>query len=213
MNPYEILGVRRNASLKTMKAAYRSRAKACHPDSPGGSAEDFHALHTAWQILSDPARRLAFDRTGRVESAGGDNARSEILSAAFQAMEAALSRIRDHQRDPLRCDVVREMAILTRDQLRQRRVEYDQVVKLAAFYRSLLGRFRRQDGGPSEFEGMIASKLVDVDRQLHACLHRIEVLKATLALIEEHAFRADAGDIALTIAIALDSRYSGATTL
>jgi curved DNA-binding protein CbpA len=79
IDPYAILGVRRNASIKAIKAAYRAKAKLAHPDADGGSAEDFHALHTAWQILSDPARRRQFDQTGRADPASSDNARSEIL--------------------------------------------------------------------------------------------------------------------------------------
>jgi curved DNA-binding protein CbpA len=212
MNPYEILGVRRNASLKTIKAAYRAKAKLAHPDVHGGSAEDFHALHRAWRILSDPARRLVFDQTGRTDDADPDNTRTQVLSAAFMALEAALDRLRDSRPDPLRCDVVREMVIMTNDQLRQRRVEHDQVAELAEFYQSLLGRFARHDSAPSEFDGMIASKLVDIERQLQESVHRIEVLKKTLDLIRDHSFRCDQAEIHLSIAMAWDGVFSGTAT-
>lgn len=41
---YETLGVRKNASVKTIRAAYRKRAMKAHPDAEEGSAEKFALL-------------------------------------------------------------------------------------------------------------------------------------------------------------------------
>ena len=58
---YELLGVGKDASAAEIKSAYRSRARSLHPDA-GGSPTDFHRLRQAYEILSDPARRAAYDR-------------------------------------------------------------------------------------------------------------------------------------------------------
>ncbi len=62
-NPYEILGVRRDATDDQVKAAYRRRAKTTHPDS-GGDADAFSRVQKAYELLLDPVRRKVFDDTG-----------------------------------------------------------------------------------------------------------------------------------------------------
>jgi curved DNA-binding protein CbpA len=62
-NPYEILGVRRDASDEQIKSAYRRRAKTTHPDS-GGDPNAFGRVQKAYELLLDPVRRKVFDDTG-----------------------------------------------------------------------------------------------------------------------------------------------------
>jgi DnaJ domain len=64
---YQLLGVSREASHQEIAQAWRRRARAEHPDSRSGQADDeaagrFRALAGAWQVLGDPARRAAYDR-------------------------------------------------------------------------------------------------------------------------------------------------------
>jgi len=62
---YQLLEVSREASREEIAQAWRRRARAEHPDSrPADAAAPgrFRALAEAWQVLSDPARRAAYDR-------------------------------------------------------------------------------------------------------------------------------------------------------
>jgi curved DNA-binding protein CbpA len=61
---YAVLGVSKDADPDVIKAAYRALAKKYHPDAPGGSAERFRQISRAWEALSNPALRQAFDKTG-----------------------------------------------------------------------------------------------------------------------------------------------------
>lgn len=64
---YELLGVARGASDAELKSAFRKLAMQHHPDkNPGdaGAEAKFKELNEAYQVLSDPQRRQAYDRFG-----------------------------------------------------------------------------------------------------------------------------------------------------
>ena len=59
-NPYQTLGVNRDASADEIKRAYRKLASQHHPDK-GGDTALFQEIQTAYDTLSDPHKRAAFD--------------------------------------------------------------------------------------------------------------------------------------------------------
>ncbi|MFO0757427.1 MAG: molecular chaperone DnaJ [Byssovorax sp.] len=66
-DPYDILGVDRSATQDEIKSAFRRLATQHHPDkNPGdeGAQARFKEINAAYQILSDPQKRAAFDRYG-----------------------------------------------------------------------------------------------------------------------------------------------------
>ncbi len=66
---YEILGISRDASPDDVKRAYRSKARASHPDA-GGDEETFKQVTHAYQVLSDPEKRARYDRFGDDDTPG-----------------------------------------------------------------------------------------------------------------------------------------------
>lgn len=77
-DPYTVLGVERTASPDEVKRAYRTLAKRLHPDvNPGAPdvARRFQEVTDAYELLSDPTRRAAFDR-GERQGQPGSNGRS-----------------------------------------------------------------------------------------------------------------------------------------
>lgn len=64
---YETLGIERQASPEEIKKAYRRLARRYHPDisKEEGHEELFKAVSEAYQTLSDPEKRKAYDELGR----------------------------------------------------------------------------------------------------------------------------------------------------
>lgn len=72
-DPYEVLGVPRDADDAQIKKAFRRLARELHPDNnEAPDAEDrFKEAAQAYEILSDPERRQTFDRFGHDGLRGG----------------------------------------------------------------------------------------------------------------------------------------------
>jgi molecular chaperone DnaJ len=71
---YEVLSVSRDASDQELKTAYRKLAMQYHPDrnpDDPSAEEKFKECSEAYQILSDPEKRAAYDRYGHAAFNGG----------------------------------------------------------------------------------------------------------------------------------------------
>src|SRR5213080_2167110 len=71
-DPYDVLGVSKNASAAEIKGAFRKLAKKLHPDAnkhdPRAAAR-FAELNAAYEILGEADKRKAFDR-GEIDAEG-----------------------------------------------------------------------------------------------------------------------------------------------
>lgn len=84
---YEILGVDRDASSQEIKRAFRRIARESHPDANPGDSEAenrFRLAAEAYEVLSDPQRRAAYDRGDQIDL--GD------LFSSFAGVEDLLQR-------------------------------------------------------------------------------------------------------------------------
>ena len=77
---YEVLGIAPTATAEQIKAAYRKAARATHPDS-GGSSETFHVVAEAYEVLSNPQQKAAYDLSlgrgrGAAPAPGGAGSRT-----------------------------------------------------------------------------------------------------------------------------------------
>src|SRR6478672_13209422 len=71
-DPYDILGVSKNASAAEVKSAFRRQAKKLHPDAnkhDPKAATRFAELNAAYEILGEADKRKAFDR-GEIDAEG-----------------------------------------------------------------------------------------------------------------------------------------------
>ncbi len=75
---YDILGVPRNASDEQIKKAYRELVRKYHPDvsKDPNATEKFKEVQEAYQVLSDPKKRAAYDQFGKAGVGMGTGASS-----------------------------------------------------------------------------------------------------------------------------------------
>lgn len=74
---YEILGVKRDATAKDIKSAYRRLARKWHPDlrpahEKKEAEEQFKRVNEAYEVLQDPDKRARYDRLGQNWEHGQD---------------------------------------------------------------------------------------------------------------------------------------------
>ncbi len=79
---YEVLGVNRNATEKDLKSSFRKLALQYHPDkNPDPAASDkFKEISEAYEILSSPEKRAAYDRYGHagVQGSAGFSSNASV---------------------------------------------------------------------------------------------------------------------------------------
>ena len=96
-DPYEVLGVARDADETTIKKAFRKLARQLHPDVNAhdpDAEEKFKEAAEAYEILNDPERRATYDRYGHegLRSGGmgpdfsGFGSISDLFDAFFGGM-------------------------------------------------------------------------------------------------------------------------------
>jgi gas vesicle protein len=115
-DPYELLGVSRNATAKEIKLAYFKEAKKCHPDlNPNDpkAKEKFQQISAAYELLSDEKRRATYDSTGRAnEAAYGGGSGDYGSTSSAQHAEDIFNTVKED------VDVIKEAFLLYTEEVK-----------------------------------------------------------------------------------------------
>lgn len=105
-NYYEILGVPRNATFAQIKRRYKQLVRKYHPDVATTDKATAHRLfiqiREAYEVLSDPSRRRAYDATLERQAAPTGSQRpsgTSQSSSTSSAYKSPSSRVAQHIRD------------------------------------------------------------------------------------------------------------------
>jgi DnaJ-class molecular chaperone len=84
---YDILGISKSATAEEIKKAYRKQALEWHPDRHKDDKEAaekrFKEINEAYQVLSDPQKKAAFDQYGSAAFTPGGNAGGNPFAGGF----------------------------------------------------------------------------------------------------------------------------------
>ena len=142
---YSVLGVRKNASLKSITKAFRKKALESHPDR-GGDRAEFEKVQLAFDVLSDPGKRKRYDETGEIPRRGADPAQSmmfQVIAGAFNNVVNHLIETGTRPRHHNLRDRVIEVVTMNRGTLLQRLAVQK---KALGILQEALGRFKSEDG-------------------------------------------------------------------
>lgn len=179
-NPYDVLGMERDATTEQIRARWRSLMQTNHPDRSDrlDAAEYFHEIETAGRILLDEERRAHWDAHGRdpADTSDRDPAQAWILKAIQDAVPRAMDG------SPL-------LRILLNACIRERREVLQQIESLEAM-REKLPDVMPVWGGDGPDPGLFAQAAArarqDVERHISEREARILLLNAVEALLNQH---------------------------
>jgi len=160
---YSTLGIGKNATKEDVKKAYQKLVKKNHPDSPNRDEDRWDEISKAYEVLSDPGRRKAYDETG-VHNLNHKSLVSETTASVFMRhlsfKDPLISAIRTIEQENLmserkiaqaRQDITSITSILKRlsridnaveDPIREslgiKRTELENVIKAAVYVMSLM---------------------------------------------------------------------------
>ena len=198
MNPYDELGVDKDATDKEIKKAYKKKAMSTHPDK-GGSEEEFKKTNEAYLVLSDPQQRRKFDETGSTEDDRPVDDTIQRLSALFFAV------IQQNKARLNEFDIIGKMLEIIEGETQVAFADIKKAEVEIASIERLTGKITNSKGEDNIFEGMINGRIGEIKRRIeninieiekmNKCKAMLEVYECEYEMAEEHPGIAGLGGI------------------
>lgn len=189
MNPYDILGVARNAPREAVRRAYRAKAKKAHPDT-GGSVQTFAMVKLCADCLTDDARRAHYDATGEVKGAEPDGVLSAAMQLAFAAVDAVLAEAA-RRGVVFEFDVIADAIRTLNDKLKEIDMAVKQAIAKAEEAEKLATRFKARRGKPNRLSPMLESKARECRGAAATALDSRPPVEMAITILGEHTFAYD----------------------
>lgn len=180
---YEILGVARKATAEQIKAAYRDKAKAAHPDG-GGSAGAFAELKHAYEVLGSPEKRASYDRTGDPDP---HPERDEAMAIALIAdmVLQLVDDLRDYRMDPIKI-----MAQTLDRNIGHEMGVGERAIRERLKCKDLLHRFKSK-GKSRIILTVLERRIVEIENEMLESKRRVNRMKRAKEMVLDHEFKVD----------------------
>jgi curved DNA-binding protein CbpA len=189
-DPYDVLGVSRDADTKAIRKAYRRAAKSAHPDG-GGDQKRFELIKLVHDVLTDAQRRAKYDATGSLDPKEPDNALADVLNIIMAAMDGAIRVCEAEGTDPTQRDLVAMMKSQI-DKGNQERAQKRETLRQAEIkLKKLQSRFKTKKSAVNFLDNMVSQGLANIAPQLQM-LERFDIAaKAAKEMLADYTFRSD----------------------
>ena len=196
-DPYEVLGVDRNATEAEIKKAAKQSARKAHPDA-GGSDDAFIENRKSLAVLSNPEKRAKFDATGAIDEEKPDNSTSIamqiIISVMAEITNGYLASGFSSSRDPRNFDLIKLVEGKIMDKIDNDQETVRQGKKHAAFLRDFVKRFKLRKKGKASFDFIsrqINDEIAVIDAKIAEVEIMIESTKLALELLASYHYDFD----------------------
>lgn len=206
-DPYATLGLDRAADADLIKQAYRRLSKKWHPDrNPGDEVakNKFEQVGRAFLLLSDPARRAAYDATGNADEQrpgpAGDPAEAELLQTIGQFLLHELQQV---LASPFSKGVETvDLADRVRKTLRENKAQAEKVLRdgekgLKAM-RTALERFSVPEGVPNHPATVLGARIRSLGAELDKVRADVARFQRTLEYMAGVRYRRDDGSASMS---------------
>ena len=181
IDPYETLGVSRDADAAAIKLAYRRRVKKAHPDS-GGDAEAFGKLTTSYELLNDPVRRKVYDDTGYDPALADPMDLQGVL-----VLEMLVNDVILDEREPGSFDPVAAMRRKLTDKIVQARFHILEMERHRARIRNHMDRIGRKPG-TDVLGRMLRSRCDTIGEAMTRAEADIKAIEQAYAMLEGYSY-------------------------
>lgn len=189
MNPYETLGVPKDADPVKINKAYRRKAAKLHPDrNPGDTTAvaRFRDVADAYAVLNDPDRRARYDATGQTSTPPSLAHRAAGIWS--QALDQSVGQAANDGTEA-HANHFERMKEWIRHVLGEQRKQLKLAEKQKAAFKKLLGKFKKAEG-ENMLEQIVSVKCRDCDVQIANMKERIAEFEWALEHLADYDYAA-----------------------
>lgn len=190
-NPYEVLGVDKNATQETIKKAYRDHARKSHPDKESGDADQMKDVNWAKGILLNPAKRAEYDTKGFVEEKSmASRVQSIILDLINQMLEANMDL---NLQNP-----IEHIRTVAKQKIRDGNDLITKVDQKIAYLKKWTGKLKdKKEKSSSLIDGLVFSKIEALEGHKAMVMDEIELSREVMRRLEQFEFEQNIGEVSL----------------
>jgi len=188
-DPYQILGVKRDASYQDIRKAYRKLCMEIHPDKDPENTEnteDFIELNKAWEILSDPIKRKLYDDGQSVDD-------FVVKQSVHNEIHNLFFAIVNQNPEAYRTDIVSHILNDIDDNITQAKKRVPELKSQIKNIKKYRGRIKKKSGdeGDNIFEEIITGKISALQGEIKWWSGLPDSLRTLRLVVEQYECEAE----------------------
>jgi len=188
-DPYQILGVERNASQDEIKRAYRVLAMTYHPDThpeDPDAKRKFIDIAYAYETIGNPEARAHYDTTGQVKR------QNDLSIKAYQKMSTMfMNEIMNRGQTATKMDLITSIRRQLAAEQRKHKSDIKGIEKEQKFLSDILSRLECEDDTEPVLLNCVEDAIDGMEKAKYQSEQEILLAKKCSELLKGYTFRFD----------------------